>query len=82
MCIFAFKILLLSVEFSREEYWSELPFLSPGDLPNPEIKPASPILQADSLPTEGHGKPKILPDTTKYLQNAYVSFQKRNISNA
>ena len=36
-----------------------LPFLSPGDLPNPGIEPESPILQADSLPTEPPGKPKV-----------------------
>ena len=38
----------LSMEFSREEYWSGLPFPSPGDLPDPGIKPGSPTLQADS----------------------------------
>ena len=42
----------LSMGFSRQEYWSELPFPSPGDLPDPGIKPRSPALQADSLPTE------------------------------
>ena len=42
----------LSVGFSRQEYWSGLPFPSPGDLPNPGIKPRSPALQADALPTE------------------------------
>ena len=42
----------LSVGFSRQEYWSGLPFPSPGDLPNPGIEPGSPVLQADSLPTE------------------------------
>ena len=42
----------LSVGFSRQEYWSGLPFPSPGDLPNPGIEPVSPALQADSLPTE------------------------------
>ena len=46
------------MEFSRPEYWSGLPFPSPGDLPNPEIKPRSPTLQADSLPAEPQGKPK------------------------
>ena len=46
-----------SVEFSRQEYWSGLPFPSPGDLPNPGIKPRSPALQADSLPSEPPGKP-------------------------
>ena len=39
--------------FSRQEYWSGLPFPSPGDLPNPWFKPRSPALQADSLPS-GH----------------------------
>ena len=39
-------------EFSRQEYWSRLPFPSPGDLPNPGIKPKSPTLQADSLLSE------------------------------
>ena len=48
---------LLSMEFSRQEYWSGLPSPSPGDLPNPGIKPGSPTLQADSLPSELPGKP-------------------------
>ena len=38
--------------FSEQEYWSGLPFPSPGDLPDPGIAPGSPVLQADSLPTE------------------------------
>ena len=42
----------LRMGFSRQEYWSGLPFPSPGDLPNLGIKPRSPALQADSLPTE------------------------------
>ena len=42
----------LSMGFSRQEYWSELPSPSPGDLPNPGIEPKSPALQADDLPTE------------------------------
>ena len=42
----------MSVRFSRQEQWSGLPFPSPGDLPHPGIKPGSPALQADSLPTE------------------------------
>ena len=41
----------LSMEFSRQEYWSGLPFPSPGDPPNPGTEPRSPALQ-DSLPTE------------------------------
>ena len=46
-----------SMEFSRQEYWSGLPFPSPGDLPNPGIEPGSPTLQADALPSEPPGKP-------------------------
>ena len=41
--------------FSRQEYWSGLPFSSPGDLPNPEIKLRSPTLQADYLSSESPG---------------------------
>ena len=41
-----------------EEYWSGLPFPSPGDLPNPRIEPGSPELQADSLSSEPPGKPE------------------------
>ena len=46
----------LSMGFSRQEYWSGLPFPSPGDLPNPGIKPRSPTLQADALTSELPGK--------------------------
>ena len=46
----------LSMEFSRQEYWSGLPFPSPGDLPHPGIEPRSPALKADSLPSELPGK--------------------------
>ena len=51
----------LSMKFSRQEYWNGLLFPSPVDLPDPglglRIKPESPALQADSLPTEPLGKP-------------------------
>ena len=47
----------LSMEFSRQEYWSGLSFLCPRDLPNPGIEPRSPVLWADSLPSEPPGKP-------------------------
>ena len=47
-----------SMEFSRPEYWSEVAFPSPGDLPDPGIEPKSPSLQVDSLPAEPPGKPK------------------------
>ena len=49
---------LLSMGFSRQEYWSGLPFPSPGDLPDPGIEPVSPTLQADALLFEP-------PDTTE-----------------
>ena len=48
----------LSVGFPRQEYWSGLPFLSLGDLPDPGIEPRSPALQADALPSEPSGKPR------------------------
>ena len=46
----------LSVGFSRPEYWSGLPRPPPGDLPHPEMEPASPTLQADCLPLSHWGK--------------------------
>ena len=48
---------LLSREFSREEYWNGLPFPSPGNLPNPGIKPTSPALAGRFFTTEPPGKP-------------------------
>ena len=45
-----------SMEFSRKEYWSGLPFPPPGHLPNPGIKPGSPTLRANVLPSEPPGK--------------------------
>ena len=56
-----------SMAFSRQECWSELPFPSPGDLPNPGIEPGSPALQPDALPSEPPGKPK-----TDYNYNAVL----------
>ena len=46
-----------SMEFSKQEYWSGLPFPSPGDLPKPGMEPGSSTLQADALPSEPPGKP-------------------------
>ena len=48
----------LSMEFSRQEYWSRLPFPSPGNLPDPEMEPGSLAWQADSLRSELPGKPE------------------------
>ena len=53
-----------SMGFSRQEYWSGLPFPSPGDLPDPGIEPRSPTLQADGLPSE---PPFQLSDGTKAI---------------
>ena len=49
-----------SMGFSRQEYWSGVPFPSPGDLPNPGIKPGSPAFQADALTSE---PPKVFKST-------------------
>ena len=46
-----------SIEVSRHEYWSGLPFPSPEDLPDPGIEPSCPVLQADALPSEPPGNP-------------------------
>ena len=46
-----------SMEFSRQRYWSGLPFPSPGDLPDPGIEPGSPVLWADALLSEPPGNP-------------------------
>ena len=48
-----------SMGFSRQEYWSGLPFPSPGDLPDPGIEPRSPALEADALTSEPRGKPTV-----------------------
>ena len=68
----------LSVEFSRQEYWSGLPFPSPGDLPDPGIEHVFPILQVvsslqvDSLLLSHQGSP--LKNTTlrSYLKNSFI----------
>ena len=58
------------MEFSRREYWSGMPFPFPWDIPNPGIKLGSPVLQADSLPSEPPGKP---------LENTSVKKKKKKI---
>ena len=47
----------LSMRFPRQEYWNRLPFPTPGDLPNPRIKPMSPALAGKFFTTEPPGKP-------------------------
>ena len=49
-----------SMEISRQEYWSGLPFPSPGDLPDPVIKPVSPVLQVDSFLLYQWGSPLLM----------------------
>ena len=61
-----------SMEFSRQEYWSGLPFPAPGDLPNPGIEPGSPALQADSLLSEPPGKPKVV---TKMYSSIFTLYK-------
>ena len=63
----------LSMGFSRQESWNRLPFPSPGYLPNPRIKPRSPALQADSLPAEPQGSPRVL-DWVAYLFSSRSSW--------
>ena len=59
----------LTMEFSRQEYWSDFPFPSQRDLPNPGIKPESPALQADSLPSEPPGMPLYCLTHSFYMKN-------------
>ena len=62
----------LFVEFSRLEYWNGLPSPSPRHLPNPGIKPRSPALQADSLPSELPGKPQSICSSRQYSGFLYI----------
>ena len=64
-----------SMRFSRQEYWSGLPFPSPGDLPDPGIEPRSPVLQADALPSEPPGKPY----TVTYRRASLVAQMVKNL---
>ena len=59
--------------FSKQEYWSGLPFPSPGGLPNPGIEPRSPSLQADSLPSEPPEKPKNTRVSSLSLQGIFLT---------
>ena len=65
-CTISFQA-LLSMGFSRQEYWSELLCPPPGDLPDPGIEPTSPSLRTDSLPLEPPGKPLIIAVFHKFL---------------
>ena len=67
----------LPMGLSRQEYCSGLPCPPPGDLPNAGTEPRSPVLQADSLPSEPQGKPSMI----EVLVNTAMTFQYINISN-
>ena len=58
--------------FSRQEYWSGLPFPSPGDLPDPETEPRSPALQADSLLNELWRKPQEMKSKVNFKGEDYM----------
>ena len=64
----------LSMGFSRQEYWSGLPFPSPGDLSDPGIDPRSPALQADALTSETPGKPMLGHGTLIFGQTLFWMF--------
>ena len=61
--------------FSRQEYWSRLPFPSPGDLPDPGIEPRSPALWEDALPSEPPGKSCHTQKSTKTINQNVCSSQ-------
>ena len=66
------------MEFFRLEYWSGLPFPSPGSLPDPGIEPGSPTLQANSLPTELPELPDLVKaNSHKTMLSAGLSYLKR-----
>ena len=62
------------MELFRQEYWSRLPFPSPGDLPNSGIESGSPALQADSLPSEPPGKPCVHASFLMFVTNLSPSW--------
>ena len=64
------------MEFSRQEYWSGMPFPSAGDLPDPGMKPRSPALQADSLPSELQGSPLTPRDELLFKKKIILAISK------
>ena len=65
----------MSMEFSRQEYWSGLPFSSPGDLSDPGIEPGSPAVQVDSLLPETTGKPYLFGYMLKMFQFIFLIYK-------
>ena len=68
-----------SMGFSRQEYWSGLPFPSPGDLPDPGIKPRSPALQADTLTSEPPGKSSKVDSTEQCGKETLSTMKSGNL---
>ena len=60
---------LLSMEFSRQQYWSRLSFRSPGDLPDPGVEPSSPTLQADSYCLSHQGSASLVDGESKAIRS-------------
>ena len=69
----------LSMGLSRQEYWSGLPFPSPGDLPNLGIEPRSPTLQADALPSELPGKLTLIGENLNECTKSFLNMNKSKI---
>ena len=67
------------MEFSRQEYWSELPFPPPGDLPELGIEPGSPALLTDSLPLSNQGSPSYVENQDYYLDKRSPRYWKAEI---
>ena len=68
-----------SMVFSRQEYWSGMPFPSPGDLPNPGIEPRSPALQADALPSEPPEQPIVKTRANRRVSSDHWDSAKRRL---
>ena len=69
-----------SMEFSRQEYWSGLPFPSPGDLPDPGMEPGSPKLRADALSSEPLGNPIIKDNMSSNLTQLLTGNEARKMT--
>jgi len=63
----------LFLGFTWQKYWSGLPFPSPGDLPDPRIKPESPVLQINSLPSKPPGEPALIHSSIQLRKQKYLS---------
>ena len=65
-----------SLGFSRQEYWSGLPFPSPGDLPDPGFEPGSPALEADALTSDPPGKPQTSPQLSHHRDSLCAQYHR------